>query len=154
MFYRQQKVGGISRSCEAPKTQSESLKVSMTEELALCLSLRQRLPAASVQTSDSPRLHCAAPGCCFWLLACNHFLFYVVVSLHPWKNVKCHVCVTNIHGICLVLTTMHVSQTDAMQIEMDGRKMLRRLICKRMLKPLKHMHWRTQTCLNINFVLV
>ena len=23
--------------------------------------------------------------------------------------------------------------------------MLRRLICKRILKPLKHMHWRTQT---------
>ena len=37
---------------------------------------------------------------CNTQVTCNHFLFYVVVSLHPWKNVKCHVCVTNIHGIC------------------------------------------------------
>jgi len=51
---------------------------------------------------------------CNTQVTCNHLLFYVVVSLHPWNNVKCHVCVTNIHGICLVLTTMHVSQTDAM----------------------------------------
>jgi len=31
-----------------------------------------------------------------------------------WWHVMCSFTMTNIHGICLVLTTMHVSQTDAM----------------------------------------